>query len=220
MHRPLVILFGIVLVFGSIGGLIGIGYKRSHEEIGAYIDFIIPQNCIISGIQVGPLLGPGTESRIKDDALLWISNNCQAFRMESSRRFNIASVNGVYLITETEKGSNFFDTWKYDVILKNSPNLYNTPLIVEVLKIGKSVSFASWTIDLSVRPASLNLSANGSSNASLQMVIPSNGEDSKDILVTYVNERDLMISQILTIVLSALIGVGASALFQGILSNK
>jgi len=215
-RSKIVLIIGLSLIAGSIGGLLLITYRQSDRQIGAYVDFIAQSGCSITGARVGPLLGPGSGSRITTDALIWVSSDCEDYRLESSRRIDVESVNGAYEISETIKSDNPFDTWKYVVHAKDIARPFKT-LIVAMKDIGRPISFSSWRFDLGVRPAGVKVTAYGSDDALLRNVILNEGDNSKAIIATYVDRARERIQQVLVIVFSALIGVGASAVFQSIL---
>jgi hypothetical protein len=128
-------------------------------------------------------------------------------------------VNGAYEIKETPKSDNPFDTWKYVVRAKDAAHPAKVPLIVEATDIGKQSSYSSWSIELGVRPATTKVTTYGTDDAMLRNVILNDGDASKDVIATYIDSARERIEQVLLIVLSALIGVGASAVFAVLLAG-
>lgn len=149
-----------------------------------------------------------------------MSSDCTSYNLETSRRILVSSVNGAYQIKETPKSDNPFDTWKYAVRISGVARTIKVPLIVEVENIGKQSSFSNWSFDLGVRPATVKVTAYGTGDAVLRNIILNDGDESKDVIATYADSTNERIEQVLVIVLSALIGVGASAVFEVVLASS
>jgi hypothetical protein len=213
-HRVRIALAGLALIVGPMVVLIYVLSSRVNSDIGAYVLFE-GENCTIRSLRIGPLLGPGTEARTRDNGLFWVESNCPAYRIASSRRLDVATVNGAYRIAETPKGDNRFNPWRYAVESKEPSDSRRVPLIIEVIDLWESASFSRLTLDLGVRPTNLKISAYGSGTTLLSNMMVNEGAESKDVVIAYVDLDRERLEQIAIIVLSTLIGVGASLVFGG-----
>ena len=97
--------------------------------------------------------------------------------------------------------------------LKDPLHQPRAPLIVKVLDIGNRDTFSTWTVNVSVLPPGTKVAVTGYGRSLLRNLIVTEGDKSKDIVATYSDSVRERIEQVLVIVLAALIGVGASAVF-------
>jgi hypothetical protein len=207
---------GLLVIVLSIAALLIISYQPAERQIGAFVQFRALQSCTISDLKIAP---PSVIDEFGwPDVQIWVSSDCRSYRLEASRRIDVSSVNGGYEISEVGVMQNSFDTWKYDVRPKSDRE--GVPLIVHMKNVATPGSFASWNVEVSVEPSTVHTTTWGREQISVRNVILNEGSREKRIAITFVDMRWERLEQILVIVLSALIGVGAAAVFDVLLKPR